>query len=66
MKDIPVTSTGDEGSQTRNLRQSADATLEKSLKLLRDVNQSTVFDKDDDRTEVAPRQPGSATLSTVK
>ena len=66
MKDIPVTSTGDEGSQTLNLRQSADDTLEKSLKLLRDVNQSTVFDKSEDRTEVAPRQTGSATLSTVK
>ena len=66
MKDIPVTSTGDEGSQTRNLRQSADETLEKSLKLMRDVNQSTVFDKSEDRTEVASGQTGSATLSTVK
>ena len=66
MKDIPVTSTGDEGSQTRSLRQSADDTLEKSLKLLRDFNQSTVFDKSEDRTEVVPRQTGSATLSTVK
>ena len=66
MKDIPVTSTGDEGSQTRNLRQSANDTLEKRLKLLRDVNQSTAFDKSENRTEFAPRQTGSATLSTVK
>ena len=66
LKNIPVTSTGDEGGQTPNLRQSADDTLEKSLELLRDVNQSTVFDKGEDRTEVAPRQTGSATLSTVK
>ena len=29
LKDIPVTSTGDEGSQTRNLRQNADEMLEK-------------------------------------
>ena len=61
-----MTATGDEGSQTRNLRQSANDTLEKSLKLLRDVNQSTAFDKSENRTEVAPRQTGSATLSTVK
>ena len=32
MKDIPLTSTGDEGSQTRKLCQSGDDTLEKSLK----------------------------------
>ena len=48
------------------MRQSADDTPEKSLKLRRDVNQSTVFDKSEDRTEVAPRQTGPATLSTVK
>ena len=63
MKDIPVTSTGDEGSQTR---QSANDTLEKSLKLLRDVKQPTAFDKSENRTGVAPRHTRSATLSTVK
>ena len=55
VKHIPVTSTGNEDSRTRSLRQSADDTLEKSLKVLRDVNQSTVFDKGEDRTEVALR-----------
>ena len=40
--------------------------LQKGLKLLRDVNQSTVFDKNEGRAEVAPRQTGSVTLSTAK
>ena len=66
LKHIPVTSTGNKGSQTRSLRQSADDTLEKSLKLLIDGNQSTVVDKGEDRTEIALRQTGSATLNTVK
>ena len=65
-KDIPVTSHDNKDGQTRKLRTSANDTLEKSLKLLRDVNQSTSFDKNDNRAEDAPRQTGSVTLSTVK
>ena len=65
-KDNPLTSNDDEDGQTRSFRQSADNTLDKSLKLLRDVNQSTVFEKRYNRMAVAPRQTGSATMSTVK
>ena len=46
--------------------QKANETLQRGLKLLRDVNQSTVFDKNESRAEVAPRQTGSVTLSTAK
>ena len=65
-KDIPVTFHDNKDGQTQNLRTSANDTLEKSLKLLRDINQSTVFDKNENLTEVAPRKPRSAILSTVK
>ena len=64
-KDIPVTSHDNKDDQTQNLSTSATDTLEKSLKLLRDVNQFTVFDKNENLMEIAPRKPGSATLSTV-
>ena len=47
-------------------KQKANETLQRGLKLLRDVNQSTVFDKNEGRAEVAPRQTGSVTLSTAK
>ena len=47
-------------------KQKANETLLRGLKLLRDVNQSTVFDKGENRAEVAPRQTGSLTLSTAK
>ena len=47
-------------------KQKANETLQRGLKLLRDVNQSTVFDKSESRAEVAPRQTGSMTLSTAK
>ena len=46
--------------------QKANETLQRGLKLLRDVNQSTVFDKSENRAEVAPQQTGSVTLSTAK
>ena len=65
LKVILLTSTDDEGSQTRNLGPSPNNTLEKSLKLLRHANQFTVFDKSENRTEIAPRQRGLATPSTV-
>ena len=47
-------------------KQKANETLQRGLKLLRDVNQSTVFDKSESRAEVAPRQTGSMTLSRAK
>ena len=66
-KDIPVTFHDNKDGQTRRkLRTSANDTLEKSFKLLRVVNQSTLLDKNENRSEDAPRQTGSVTLSTVK
>ena len=59
-----MTSTYDEDSQPHEMPPKSNDMLQKSRKLLRDVNQSTVFDKRQDRTEVAPRQTGSATLSS--
>ena len=61
-----MTSIYDEVSQPRNMRPRANDKLEKSLKLLRNVNQSKAFHRNQSCTEAAPRQTGSATLSTVK
>ena len=47
-------------------KQKANETLQRGLKLLRDVDQSTVFDESESRAEVAPRQTESMTLSTAK
>ena len=47
-------------------KQKANETLQRGLKQLRDVNQSTVFDKSENRTEAAPLQTGSMTLSTAE
>ena len=55
---IPMTSNDHEDSQLGKMRPSASNTLEKSLKLLRNANQLTVFDQIASRTEAAPRQTG--------
>ena len=55
---IPMTSNDDADSQLGKMRPSASNTLEKSLKLLRNANQLTVFDQIASRTEAAPRQTG--------
>ena len=47
-------------------KQKANETLQRGLKLLRDFNQSTTFDKSENRAEAAPRQTGSVDLSTAK
>ena len=47
-------------------KQKANETLQRGLKQLRDVNQSTVFDKSENRAEAAPLQTGSVTLSTAE
>ena len=52
-KDIPVTSHDKKDGHTLKMRTSANDTLEKSLTLLRDVNQSTLFVKKESRAEDA-------------